>query len=333
MNNNPIDFVILWVDPSDVKWQEERNRYYSNVNNDKKESRYRDWDNLQYLFRGIEKFAPWINKVHFVTYGHIPEWLNIDHPKLNIVKHEVFIPKEYLPTFNSDSIELNLYRISELSENFVLFNDDMFLLSPLNETDVFKDDIPCDAALLNVHCYDPETIFTLAPIMNIGIINKYYNFHTILKDNFKLWYNLSYGINLLRNIYLLPCPRFPGMRMDHLPCSHKKSTFKKLWDLEFDILDQTSKSKFRNRLSVNHWLMKEWNMVNGNFVPRSPKIGKSFAININNIEHVANYVKNQKSKMVCLNDTEMSKDEYLYCKNKLIESFNYILQERSKFEL
>ena len=127
----PIDFVITWVDGNDPKWQEEKDKTLIaqglGVHIDGRKERYRDWDNLQYWFRGVEKYAPWVRKIHFVTWGHMPEWLNVDHPKLHIVKHEDFIPKEFLPTFNSHTIEWNFHRIEGLSEHFLYFNDDMFL--------------------------------------------------------------------------------------------------------------------------------------------------------------------------------------------------------------
>lgn len=41
-------------------------------NIDNRVIRYRDWENLKYWFRGVETFAPWVNKVYFITYGHIP---------------------------------------------------------------------------------------------------------------------------------------------------------------------------------------------------------------------------------------------------------------------
>ena len=116
-----IDFVITWVDDSDLEWREEKAKFSGE---DTRESKYRDWGLLKYWFRGVEKFAPWVNRVHFVTYGHIPEWLNTECPKLNIVKHDDFIPKEYLPTFSSHTIELNLHRIPGLMEHFSYFNDD-----------------------------------------------------------------------------------------------------------------------------------------------------------------------------------------------------------------
>ena len=59
-------------------------------NADNRNVRFRDWDNMQYWFRAVEKFAPWVNKIHFVTYGHLPKWLNINNPKLNIAKHSDF---------------------------------------------------------------------------------------------------------------------------------------------------------------------------------------------------------------------------------------------------
>ena len=62
------------------------------------------------LVPGAERFAPWVRKVHFITWGHLPAWLRRDHPKLHRESRD-FIPAEYLPTFNSNTIELNIHRI------------------------------------------------------------------------------------------------------------------------------------------------------------------------------------------------------------------------------
>ena len=134
-----IDFVITWVDGSDDRWQKEKQETRKHLGivadvDDRKE-RYRDWDNLQYWFRGVEKYALWVRKIHFVTWGHLPKWLNTDHPKLRVVNHEDFIPREYRPTFNSHTIEWNLHRIPDLAEQFVYFNDDMFLTNQVYEED------------------------------------------------------------------------------------------------------------------------------------------------------------------------------------------------------
>ena len=63
---NKIDIVIPWVDPSDVKWQKKFAKYkYDSSKIDLRNSRYRDWENVKYIFRGIEKYMPWVNKVFF----------------------------------------------------------------------------------------------------------------------------------------------------------------------------------------------------------------------------------------------------------------------------
>ena len=121
---NEIDFVLPWVDGSDTDWIRERNHYLGIKEENVETSRFRDWENLQYWFRGVEKFAPWVRRIYFVTWGHVPKWLNTAHPKLTVVRHEDYIPAEYLPTFSSHPIELNLHRIKGLSDRFVYFNDE-----------------------------------------------------------------------------------------------------------------------------------------------------------------------------------------------------------------
>ena len=94
-----IDFVITWVDGSDPAWLREKAAYGGQEINertpsvDARDVRYLDHGLLRYWFRGVEKFAPWVRKIHFVTWGHLPAWLDTGHPKLHIVRHEDYIPK------------------------------------------------------------------------------------------------------------------------------------------------------------------------------------------------------------------------------------------------
>ena len=118
------------MDGADPVWRKDKkNRMIEqgiSAGIDDREERYRDWEILQYLFRGIEKFAPWVRTVHFVTYGHLPKWLNVQNSKLHIVNHKDFIPAQYLPTFNSHTIEWNFHRIKGISDQFIYLNDDYF---------------------------------------------------------------------------------------------------------------------------------------------------------------------------------------------------------------
>ena len=133
-----IDFVIPWVDGSDPAWRKEKYKYMGIDEPDAGAERYREMGILKYWFRAVEAYAPWVNQIHFITWGHLPQWLNTECPKLHIVNHKDYIPEKYLPTFSSHPIELNIHRIPGLSEHFVYFNDDMFLNGPVKPEFFFQ---------------------------------------------------------------------------------------------------------------------------------------------------------------------------------------------------
>lgn len=330
-----IDFVVLWVDGNDQQWQKEKEKCITTTQDDDRIHRYRDWDNLKYWFRGVEKYAGWVNNVYFVTYGHLPSWLNVNNSKLKIIKHEDFIPKEYLPTFNSNSIELNIHRIKGLNEKFVLFNDDVFVISPTKDTDFFKDGLPCDSAALNVHCVNSNVGFNYAMYQAIGIVNKYFDFHTSIKKNIKKWITYKNGKYLWRTLYLLPCPRFPGIYQPHLANSFLKETFDTLWNLEGDILDETCRHRIRNKLDYSQWTMRNYQIANGRFESRPMRIGSNFLLEgrENNLLEACDYIKKQKGKMISISDEEMTDAEFERNKKKINEAFDSILPKKSSFEI
>jgi len=117
-----IDFVITWVDMKDPAWKRDFSNYSGKIDNSKNEvseARFRDYGLLKYWFRGVDKFAPWVRKIHFVTCGQKPDWLDENHPKLNLVDHKDYIPNEFLPVFNSSLIEIYLHKIPGIAEHFM----------------------------------------------------------------------------------------------------------------------------------------------------------------------------------------------------------------------
>ena len=139
-----IDAVYTWVNGSDPEWLKQMLSYrnQSEEMNEKDSAtatnRFRDNDELKYSLRSIERFAPWIHKVFIVTNGQIPNWLDTNNPKVEIVTHEqIFQNPNDLPTFSSAAIETNLHRIPGLSDYFVYFNDDVFLGRPVYPYDFY----------------------------------------------------------------------------------------------------------------------------------------------------------------------------------------------------
>lgn len=326
-----IDFVITWVDGSDPKWLSEKNSILGKTNDiNNGVARYRDWDNLKYLFRSIEKNAPWVNKVYFVTWGHIPKWLNTDNPKLIIVNHKDFIPKEYLPTYSSHTIELNLHRIKGLSEKFVYFNDDTFILRKVTEDEFFHNGKPVDEAILTTIIPDKYILHEHILMNNVYIINKYYQMHKVISSNIKNWFNIKYGFSQIRTLLLLPWNNFPGFKFNHLPSALLKSTYVDLWNKEFEIFDKTCKNKVRSITDVNQYVLKSWQIVNKNFYPMKKSFGYFFDID-NDYTNKLKYVSKKKYKIVCINDTEYVED-FEKAKKEINSFLEKIFPDKSQFE-
>lgn len=332
-----IDFVIPWVDGNDEKWQKEKEQYKPGSLADANLIRYRDWENLQYWFRGVEKYAPWVNNVFFITWGHIPHWLNTKHPKLRIINHRDYIPEKYLPTFNSHTIELNLHRINDLSEHFVYFNDDTFLLSYTKASDFFKNGKPRDSAVLSVHCVERGIIESHIPVVVTGVINDHFKMKEVIKSNINKWAYPGYGpLLLLRTACLLPSPRFPGFWQHHLPNSFLKSELDELWRIEYELLDETCSHKFRTGNDVSQWLLREWQICKGEFYPRSGHFGKSFHIDRKGskiVTEIASFIKKHKRKILVINDGAMDQEEFLSVKQMIINSFETLLPQKSEYEV
>lgn len=331
--NEKIDFVVLWVDGSDPEWQKERSLYCpQSQNNGSSDNRYRDWDLMKFWFRGTEKFAPWVNRIFFVTNGQIPFWLNVEHPKLRLVNHRDYIPEKYLPTFNSNVIELWLHKIPDLSEQFVLFNDDMFLTAPVTPSDFFKDGVPRESALMDIATAPgPEDCLPHMQINNFSLLNRHFNKREVLKKNFAKFFTVQYGGDLLRNFLLAPFQYFSCFRDSHLPSSYLKSTFVKVWEKEGELLESCGTNRFRSKQDYTHWLMKCWQICEGNFAVRSTGWGHHYELWEDDIKKICRSIERQTYPVICLND---SKADIAFedMKKMLKESFTHILPDLSAFE-
>lgn len=176
MAHSNIDAVYLWVDGADPQFRKSLLESKNNFSPDGPEesslpSRFRDNGELRYSLRSIERFAPWVRKIHIVTNGQIPWWLNTEHPKINLINHDaIFQDAKCLPSFNSHAIELQLHRIPNLSRHFLYFNDDTFLGNSVFQSDFinieggqnyFFDDISLLLGNSTVSVHDKAYQYTL----------------------------------------------------------------------------------------------------------------------------------------------------------------------------
>ena len=339
MNIPEIDFVIPWVDGNAPVWRADKNRHWAmekgeNWADGNAEARFRDWDNLQYWFRGVEKFAPWVNHIYFVTYGHVPKWLNCSHPKLTVVRHEDYIPKEYLPVFSVNPIEINLHRIKGLSENFVYFNDDTFLTGNVTPEDFFVNGLPRKIAVLysltNTGC---NVTFAHMLLTMAGIVNEFFNKKTCMKRDFSKWFNLKYGKLLLNNILLYRDQAVSGLLIPHMPTPMKKSTYEEVWSRNEELMWNVTSHKFRDPSDITQYIFQYWDIMSGKFEPTNVfKYCKEFFVHNENTSEAEKAIQSQKFKMVCVNDSVELK-EFDKAKEQINRSLDCILPDKSSFEI
>ena len=124
-----IDLVYLWVDGNNPEWLAKRAAFLDGkTDNSLTNSRsYLNNDELKYSLRSVERYAPWIRNIFILSDNQKPKWLDISNPKIKIIDQNDILPNKSLPCFNSNVLEHFLYKIPNLSEYFLLSNDDMFL--------------------------------------------------------------------------------------------------------------------------------------------------------------------------------------------------------------
>jgi len=145
-----IDAVITWVDGNDPahkrKMAEYGNRTIFSQEDVASSARYVQVGEIFWCVASINKFAPWINRIYIVTDGqdpHLIPFLERHFPDgyipVQVIDHrEIFSGyEEFLPVFNSVSIETMTWRIAGLSEHYIEFNDDFMLAKEVKPEDFF----------------------------------------------------------------------------------------------------------------------------------------------------------------------------------------------------
>lgn len=161
-----IDVVITWVNGDDPRHREKRLAWMpqtETLTEDKTaDTRFANLDEIFWCVASLNRFAPWINRIYIVTDQQDPqmdEFLQRNFPTgyipYEIVDHTVIFKdyEQYLPTFNSISLETMTWRIPGLSDYYIEFNDDLMLAGPVQPEDFFTEDgkVICYAEWASLH--------------------------------------------------------------------------------------------------------------------------------------------------------------------------------------
>lgn len=300
-----IGYVIPYLDNSDPEWISLYSRY-SNANLQKDDfleckARFKTNPFFKYQLRGIEKFMPWVNNIYLIVQSpsQIPAFINQDEVK--IIYHEDFIPSEFLPTFNSNTIESFLPKLNLKELGFIYANDDTYIF---NETSIddFFDEITMPKNSLVFH----------RPCKNIDDFHRL-NFHIskFIADKLKIQY--------FNKTYWLPYHVQKAMNMVILRSIYA--------EFEEDILK--SITRFRSPTNFSQALYTVYYMLSTNckYLNNNISYRRTTLTNMKEVKKI--FSMTSYPKLVCLNNSCLTPEDTI----EVLNFFQQTFPRKSKYEI
>ena len=282
-----IDIVYLWVDGNDPAWLKKRQPYLKTEINTT--GRYQDNQELKYSLRSIDQHLPWIRKIFIVTDQQIPPFVDINHPKIEIIDHTTLLPKEILPTFNSSVLDYFVYKIPGLSEHFLYANDDMFVYDDLSPSFFFQEGVP----ILRMK-YNPLIHYKIQfkKLFHLRINNyrlAIENAYTIFKNKFNRFYPITSHHNIDACL---------------------KSDYQRIVEEVFaEELAPSFRNRFRDKTDIQRILIIYYGLVNKTGVLKYVGRKESCRIRVHRSNY-DKYIRKYNPQLFCLNDTEHANDSH-----------------------
>ena len=266
------------VFPQDPKWQRDYLAATGGSRNDRSalsNSRFRSWGTEELLVRCIGKNLPWLRTIYILLAResqaeYLSNLNNKSTPSIRFVFHDDFIPAQYLPTFNANTIEMWLHKIPGLSECFIYGNDDVFPLSPLQPEDFFRNGLPCQRMKEEPYPEDPNI------------------FHKFVKN----------GLDMVAADW---CVKFTDtwLRTGHSLQPMLRSTVEHVCAIHADRILQSFTLR-RDTKNFNQYIFPFWQHLSGRYidhVPQRRKINKNVPT-----EEMASIIQDKKNGVVCIID-------------------------------
>ena len=234
-----IDAVITWVNGDDPKHRAKRIQF-GNQNILESEdvagnTRFNSMGEIFYCIASLNRFAPWLHKIYIVTDEQDPKlepFLVKNFPEgyipIEVVDHKTVFRgyEQYLPIFNSISIETMTWRIPGLSEHYIELNDDFILSAPACPEDFFLPDG-------RVVCYASPYNMPWAKLTRMLKPNKVGRQQVTFKGNM---YNAAFMMGR----------RMTFLKFDHTPRALRKSYYEHFFATHPDTLLHNISFRFRH---------------------------------------------------------------------------------------
>ena len=296
-----IDLIIPYVNCSDRNWIQDFIR--TTKLHTPSQVRYRSWGTLKYLLRGVEKYMPFIRNVILIVsrQSQVPIWIN--QKTVRVVYHEDYIPKQFLPTFNSCTIESYLWNIPDLSDHIIYFNDDIFPINTMYVGDFFTGNTP-HIGFREIESYSERNIFRTQCRSSIDLITK-----------------------------ALQLPAFESgkiIRPHHIAVPMTKRSFDKVGELCKDTIPATI-SNMRLYKNVNQYIYAYYHYFTDDYI-NFPVEYMYFEVSDRTIHTILDTISDSTVPIICINDSDKMKD-FAKTRTMLNRCFEKKFPDMSKYEI
>lgn len=303
-----VDFVFPYVNSQDKDWQRQYS-YCTGTKFNEKDERFRDFSLLKYIFRSIDIYAPWINKVVMIISSktQIPSFLRKDFYRLKFVEHKDFIDPFYLPTFNSNTIEMFIPNINCIEEHFIYSNDDLLFINPTTKDNFFSN----DGKMIKLAYTKRKTInlnpFQICCKKSWDTVDNLFTTSAPIKGDF----------TYIKQYHGSASPRL---------MSHCKECFNEAKNEIYKSL-----TMFRSGdINLNQYMYGYYSIFKGNIISVNNESIGSYVSASDGLSKIKDTIFHCPSKMLCINDTKLMTKEWMY------KIYNYLEEKfpkKSSFEV
>ena len=299
LDEKTVDVVIAWVDGTDPILKQKRESYKpsNTVASDAiTATRFASDDEIYYNIASIIKYVPFCRHIYVVTDQQKPAFIDefakqniCAADKIRIVDHkEIFSGyEEFLPTFNTRSIETMIWNIQGLSDYFIYMNDDFFFNQPVTIDDFL----------------DNEKLIIHGEWRKSAALSAKLNFR---KSRFKLF---GTPIQPRHTIAQMLSAKILGMNqffeIHHYPHIVDKNTLKSHLLNHPQLLTEQIKYKFRDMAQVNPITLMNHLKIQKGEASLKPNTSINYLKNENSVEDFILALEDRTIKYGCIQSLDL----------------------------
>lgn len=303
LDEKTLDVVIAWVDGADPILKQKRENYKSGkavASDAMAATRFASDDEIYYNIASIIKYVPFCRYIYVVTDQQRPAFIDefakqniCSADKIRIVDHkEIFSGyEEFLPTFNTRSIETMIWNIKGLSDYFIYMNDDFLFNQPVTIDDFL----------------DSEKLIIHGEWRKSAALNAKLNFR---KSRFKLF---GTPIQPRHTIAQMLSAKILGMNqffeIHHYPHIVDKNILKVHLLNHPQLLTEQIKYKFRDVAQVNPITLMNHLKIQKGEASLKPNISINYLKNESSVEDFILALEDKTIKYGCIQSLDLLKSD------------------------